>query len=164
MAQANACQPGLQPDTIIDQDMCFERRIQMNQAVIKTPIPVKILAVLLIFLGIFAGLGSLILWGQGFLFNFPGNIKLGTPIADFFINFPASVIAGVGLWRMRRYGYAASQFVAGIYIYASILIFADMFQGELPSSPEIWAPQALAVVIGLILVFYLWGLRNQFDG
>ena len=136
----------------------------MNQAAKKAPLLVKILAVLLILLGVFAGFGSLILWGQGFLFNFPGNIRLGTPIADFFINFPVSVIAGIGLWRMRRYGYAASQFVAGIYIYASVLIFVDMFQGELPSSPEIWAPQALAVVIGLILVFYLWRLRNQFEG
>ena len=130
----------------------------------KTPTSVKIIAVLLIILGLFAGFGSLILWGQGFLFNFPGDVKLATPIADFFINFPLSVIAGIGLLRMRKYGYAASQFVAGIYIYASVLIFVDMFQGELPSSPEIWAPQALAVVIGLILVFYLWQLRDRFVG
>lgn len=126
-----------------------------------TPIPVKIIAVLLIFLGLFAGLGSLLLWGQGFLFSFPGDVKLASPIADFFINFPVSVIAGIGLLGMRKYGYAASQFVAGIYIYASVLIFVDMFQGELPSSPEIWAPQALAVLIGLILVFYLWRLRDR---
>lgn len=134
------------------------------EAKMKTPIPVKILAVLLIVLGLFAGLGSLLLWGQGFLFTFPGDVKLATPIADFFINFPVSVIAGIGLLGMRKYGYAASQFVAGIYIYASILIFVDMFQGELPSGPEIWAPQALAVVIGLILVFYLWRLRDRFVG
>jgi hypothetical protein len=133
-------------------------------AKMKTPTPVKILAVLLIVLGLFAGLGSLLLWGQGFLFTFPGDVKLATPIADFFINFPVSVIAGIGLLGMRKYGYAASQFVAGIYIYASVLIFVEMFQGELPSGPEIWAPQALAVVIGLVLVFYLWRLRDRFVG
>ena len=134
------------------------------EAKMTTPTPVKILAVLLIVLGLFAGLGSLLLWGQGFLFTFPGDVKLATPIADFFINFPVSVIAGIGLLGMRKYGYAASQFVAGIYIYASVLIFVDMFQGELPSGPEIWAPQALAVAIGLTLVFYIWRLRDRFVG
>ncbi|MCB2209457.1 hypothetical protein KQH62_01070 [bacterium] len=129
----------------------------------KSPLIVRIFAVILILLGGFAGLGSLLLWGQGFLFNFPENIKLATPIADFLINFPVSVMAGVGLWRMRKFGYVAAQFVAGIYIYASVTIFVDMFQGHLPLSPEIWAPQAFAVVIGFLLVFVLWPLREQFE-
>ena len=130
----------------------------------KIPFPVKIISVVLIILGIFAGIGSLILWGQGFLFDFPKDVKLSTPVADFFINFPVSVIAGIGLWQMRKYGYIASQFAAGIYIYASVLIFADMVQGDLAATPEIWLPQGLAIAIGLILVFYLWTLRDQFTG
>lgn len=129
-----------------------------------TPWLVKTLALLLILFGIFAGIGSLFLWGQGFLFAFPRDIPLATPIADFFINFPASVLAGVGLWRMRRFGYVAAQFVAGFYLYASVLIFVEMFQGELPSSPEIWGPQGLAVLVGLALVVYLWPLRDRFLG
>ena len=129
-----------------------------------TPWLVKTLALLLILFGIFAGMGSLFLWGQGFLFAFPRDIPLATPIADFFINFPASVLAGVGLWRMRRFGYVAAQFVAGFYLYASVLIFVEMFQGELPSSPEIWGPQGLAVLVGLALVVYLWPLRDRFLG
>ena len=63
------------------------------------------------------------LWGQGFLFAFPADIPLASPMADFFINFPLSVLAGIGLWRMRQYGYVAAQIVAGFYIYASMLIF-----------------------------------------
>ena len=129
-----------------------------------TPWPVRTLALLLILFGIFAGMGSLFLWGQGFLFAFPRDIPLATPITDFFINFPASVLAGVGLWRMRRFGYVAAQFVAGFYLYASVLIFVEMFQGELPSSPEIWGPQGLAVLVGLALVVYLWPLRDRFLG
>ncbi len=128
----------------------------------KTPVWVKILAGLLILLGVFAGMGSLFLWGQGFLFAFPKGVKLASPIADFFINFPLSVIAGLGLWRMKMFGFIAAQFVAGFYIYASVLIFVDMFQGALPLSPEIWTPQLLAVVIALVLVFGLWPLQKQF--
>jgi hypothetical protein len=40
---------------------------------------VKLLAGLLIVLGIFAGAGSLLLWGQGFLFVFPTGIPLASP-------------------------------------------------------------------------------------
>ena len=128
------------------------------------PVLVKILGLLLILFGVFAGAGSLFLWGQGFLFAFPQDIPLATPIADFFINFPASILAGIGLWRMRRLGYVAAQFVAGFYIYASVLIFVEMFQGKLPLTPEIWAPQVLAVVVGLALVLILWPLRDRFQG
>jgi hypothetical protein len=130
----------------------------------KAPWLVKVLAVVLILFGILAGAGSLFLWGQSFLFAFPQDIPLATPIADFFVNFPASVLAGIGLWRMRRYGYVTAQFVAGFYLYASVLIFVAMFQGELPISPEIWAPQGLAVLVALALVLYLWPLRDRFVG
>ena len=102
--------------------------------------------------------------GQGFLFVFPQGIPLATPMADLFINFPASVAAGIGLWQMRQFGYIAAQFTARFYFYASVLIFVDMFQGDLPLSPEIWAPQSLAVLVGLALVVYLWPLRDRFEG
>ena len=130
----------------------------------KPSIWIKILAGLLILLGLFAGAGSLFMWGQGFLFTFPKDVKLASPMADFFINFPVSILAGIGLWRMRKFGYIAAQFAAGFYIYASVLIFVDMFQGALPATPEIWAPQTLAVLIGLVLVFGLWQVRDRFQG
>jgi len=127
-----------------------------------TPWVIKVFSIQLIVLGGFAGLGSLMLWGQGFLFAFPKDVPLASPMADFFINSPLSVLAGIGLWRMRQFGYVTAQIVAGFYIYASVLIFVDMFQGRLPSSPEIWGPQAYAVLMGLGLIFCLWPLRKQF--
>lgn len=127
-----------------------------------TPWVIKFFSIQLIVLGGFAGLGSLMLWGQGFLFAFPKDVPLASPMADFFINFPLSVLAGIGLWRMRQLGYITAQIVAGFYIYASMLIFVDMFQGRLPAGPEIWGPQAYAVLMGLGLIFCLWPLRKQF--
>ena len=135
----------------------------MSPEIQKPALWIKLLAGLLILLGLFAGAGSLFLWGQGFLFAFPKDVKLASPMADFFINFPASILAGIGLWRMKRYGYVTAQFVAGFYLYASVLIFVDMFQGALPATPEIWAPQTLAVLIGLVLVFGLWPVRDRFQ-
>ncbi len=136
----------------------------MSPDVQKPFIWIKILAVLLVLLGLFAGVGSLFLWGQGFLFALPKDVKLASPMADFFINFPTSILAGIGLWRMKKFGYVAAQFVAGFYIYASALIFVDMFQGAIPNTPEIWAPQLLAIVIGMVLVFGLWPVRDRFQG
>jgi hypothetical protein len=43
------------------------------------------------------------------------------------------------------------------------MIFVDMWQGGLPSVPEIWAPQSVAVIAALLLVFYLWPLRERFS-
>jgi hypothetical protein len=129
------------------------------------PLMVKVLAVILMLMGLFAGAGSLFLWGQGFLFAFPKDIPLAGPVADFFINFPASFLAGFWLWRMRRKGLWAAQFVAGFYLYASVMIFVEMAQGRLPAEAVIWLPQAFAVAVALVLIFYLWRVRDQFaDG
>ncbi len=129
----------------------------------KTPVMVKILSVLLILMGLFAGAGSMVLAGQGLLLAFPSDINLAGPMADFFINFPVSILAGMGLWQMRFYGYVAAQFVAGFYLYASVMIFVEMWQGGLPSGVEIWVPQSAAVLVALLLVFYLWPLRDRFS-
>lgn len=127
-----------------------------------TPRGVKILAVILFFFGLFALVGSLFLWGQGFILTFPGGVDLAYPTADILVNAPASILAAIGLWRMRRYGYVASQFVAGFYIYASVEIFVHVFQDGPPFAIEILLPQILAVLVALALVFCLWPLQDRF--
>jgi hypothetical protein len=125
-----------------------------------TPLPVKILAVLLFLFGLAALFGSLFMWGEGFILSTPGDYSFAIP--DIFINAPASIIAAIGLWTMRRYGFILSQFVAGIYLYASLKIFVMAAQGNLPATVEIILPQALAVLVALALIFYLWPLQDRF--
>jgi hypothetical protein len=127
------------------------------------PVPVKILAVLLFLFGQFAFLGSLFLWGQGFLFSFPEGVDLRFPMADLFVNAPASFIAALGLWGMRDFGYAAAYFVAGFYIYASVEIFVELFQSGPPFALEILIPQVMAVATAAALVLYLWRIRAYFN-
>lgn len=84
------------------------------------------------------------------------------PIADIVVNTPASVLAAVGLWRLRRYGYLAGYFVAGFYLYASVFILVEAF-AERPS--DFWAiviPQALAVLVAFALLIYLPRIRGHF--
>ena len=123
------------------------------------PWPVTALAILLLLFSLLAFLGSLFLWGEGFLLQFPEGVDIAFPITDILVNAPASLIAGIGLWKLRRYGYVASQFVAGFYSYASVEIFVHVAQGDLPNAMAIIAPQVLAVLvaiglaIGLLLAF-----------
>jgi len=130
---------------------------------LKTPLPVKILSVLLFLFGLFAFFGSVFLWGQGFILNFPVGVNLAFPIADILVNTPASIIAAVGLWKLKGYGYPAAQFVAGFYVYASVVIISEVAQGGSPYLLEIVLPQIAAVVVAFILVFYLWRVRDLFS-
>lgn len=134
----------------------------MTEQHLKSPIPVRILAILLFLFSLFAFFGSLFLWGEGFLFQFPEGVDYRSPVADILINAPASMVAAIGLWGMRRYGYVASQFVAGFYIYASVEIFVEIMQGDLPYSIEIVVPQVIAVAVAAVLVVYLWRIQEMF--
>jgi hypothetical protein len=128
----------------------------------KSPITVKILAVFLFLFGLLAFLGSVFLWGEGFILNSPADVDLAFPITDILVNAPASIAAAIGLWKMRQWGYVTSQFVAGFYVYASVEIFVHVAQAGPPYAVEIVVPQVLAVLVAIALVAYLWRIRGQF--
>jgi len=135
----------------------------MSEIKIISPLPIKVLSIMLFLFGIFAFVGSLFLWGEGFLPNFPEGVDYSFPIADILINTPANIIAAVGLWRLKRYGFVASQFCAGFYLYASVEIFVKVGQGDLPASLEIILPQVLAILVAISLIFYLWRVQDTFQ-
>lgn len=114
--------------------------------------------------GLFGGLailGSVFLWGAGFYFDFPPEVDLGLPTADLFINGPASIITGIGLWQMKKWGYVMGWFCAGFYLYASVEIFVWAFQeGNL--TPAILIPQTLAVTIAIGLMIISWKRQDYF--
>ncbi len=124
--------------------------------------PIKALSAVLFLFGLFAFFGSLFLWGEGFLFQFPEGVDLGFPITDILVNAPASILASTGLWQLKRWGYVASQFVAGFYVYASVEIFVMLIQQGPPYAPAIVVPQVLAILVALGLIFYLWRVQDIF--
>ncbi|MCK4830092.1 hypothetical protein KA005_80985 [bacterium] len=130
----------------------------------RIPILVRILAILLFLFSLFAFFGSLFMWGEGFLLQFPEGADYRFPITDILVTAPASMIAAIGLWGMRRYGYVVSQFVAGFYIYASVEIFVEVVQAGPPYVIEIIVPQIMAVAVAATLVVYSWRIREMFGG
>jgi hypothetical protein len=128
----------------------------------KFPAGVRVLAGVLLLFGLFAFFGSLFMWGEGFLLAFPPGVDYRFPITDILVNAPACIIAAIGLWRGRRYGYIAAQFTAGFFVYASVEIFVMVFQEPPPYPLEILIPQVFAVIVAGFLVIYLWPLQERF--
>ncbi|MEN8240349.1 MAG: hypothetical protein ABFS17_00375 [Chloroflexota bacterium] len=123
----------------------------------------KILGVVYALFGVFALLGSVFLWGQGFILNPPEGVDLAFPVADTLINAPASILTGIGFWRMRKWGFALAWFTAGFYLYASVEIFVHALQeGILTSALEITIPQVAAVLVALVTMVVTWKNREKF--
>lgn len=122
----------------------------------------RIISIILFLFGLFAFFGSLFMWGEGFLLSFPEGVDYAFPITDILVNAPASIIAAIGLWRLKRYGFVAAYFVAGFYLYASVEIFVRVFEGGPPFAVEILVPQILAVMVAITLLVYLWKKQDLF--
>ena len=118
----------------------------MKKSPINTPPLVKVLAILLFIFGLFAFFGSLYLWGEGFILDPPPDVDIAFPVTDILVNAPACLIAAFGLWKLKRFGYPASQFAAGFFIYASVYIFVEVIQVGPPYPLDIILPQVLAVL------------------
>jgi hypothetical protein len=134
----------------------------MNAERSSRPTGVSVLAIVLLLFSVFAFFGSLFMWGEGFLLSFPPGADYRFPVTDILVNAPASLIAAIGLWKMKQWGYVAAQFVAGFYVYGSVEIFVMVIQQGPPFPIEIVIPQVAAVIVAACLVFYLWPLRARF--
>ena len=134
----------------------------MSQPDQSIPLSIRILAVVLVLFGLLAFFGSMFLWGQGSILQAPEDVALAFPITDMVVNAPASVIAAIGLWRLKRFGYWAAFFCAGFYIYASVYIFVEVAQAGPPYAVEILVPQVLAVLAAIALLILPERYRERF--
>lgn len=100
--------------------------------------------------------------GEGFYFSFPKEVDLALPSADFFINGPASILTGVELWKMRKWGYAMAWFTSGFYLYASVEIFVWSWQ-ESNMTLSILLPQFLAVIVAFAMMRTCWRWKDHFS-
>jgi hypothetical protein len=136
----------------------------MDETRLKSFAIFNVLDIVYFLFGIFTLFGSIFLWGKGFILSPPKSVDLAFPIADTLINAPASIITGIGLWRMKKWGYAAAWFTSGLYLYASTEIFVHAWQnGVLTSALEITNPQTMAVLVAVVTMVLIWRKRESFS-
>ncbi|MFN2218802.1 MAG: hypothetical protein ACK2UA_09365 [Anaerolineae bacterium] len=135
----------------------------MSQPAQTAPWSIRALAIVLVLFGLLAFFGSAFLWGQGFILRPPEGIGLAFPITDMVVNAPASIVAAIGLWQLKRFGHRAAYFVAGFYIYASVYIFVEVAQGGPPYAVEILVPQVFAVLAAVALLILPERYRERFS-
>jgi uncharacterized membrane protein (DUF2068 family) len=137
----------------------------MSEASESTPVAIKVLAVVLFVLGVFAFVGSVTMWGEGFILSFPEGVDYAFPVTDILVNTTLSIAAAVGLWRLKRYGYVAGLMVAGFYLYASVYIVTEAVQDSPMPTGEFMAlvvPMVLATLTAIALVVTLWREEARF--
>ena len=71
------------------------------------------------------------------------------------------LICIIGLYKMKFWGYIATQIEMGIWIYTSIVsLITTIINGFNDIFVLFWGPVYLLVAI--IVIFYTWKIRNQF--
>lgn len=99
--------------------------------------------------GIFAFIGSIYTWGNGFLFTTPNGTDVSVYIADFLITFPLSILAGIGIWNNKHWGLYLGWITSGVYIYGSILVYAMVFQQGTPYALHLMIPPIFGISISI---------------
>jgi hypothetical protein len=104
--------------------------------------------------GVFAIVGSLFSWGNGWLFS---NFKLSTgliPLSDLIITGPISIATAFGLWHKKDWGMYIGLVTSGIYIFGSVQVFVSLLWNGSPYPIQLIIPPIAGLSIAISFVFY----------
>ena len=116
----------------------------------------KILSFSLYATGIFALLGALYTWGDGFLFSASPETDISIFLADLLITAPISFVAGYGIGNQKKWGILAGWMIAGIYIYGSMLVYISVLQQNPPYPVDLIIPPIFGMVLSLGILIWSW--------
>ena len=120
----------------------------------------RVYAWLFISTGIFALIGSLYTWGEGFLFAQDDVTKSLIPLADLIVSAPFSLIAGVGLWRKKTWGIIFGLLTSGVYFFGSVQVYIMIFSKGYPYPMQMFIPPIFG--LGIASGFLIWVSKNQY--
>ncbi len=109
--------------------------------------------------GLFAIVGSLFCWGEGWLFN-QFNLSNGLiPLADLILTTPLSLIAAYGLWFKKVWGVYIGLLTSGIYIFGSVLVFITVIWKGSPYPVQLIIPPVAGLLIAIS--FFTLAVKNN---
>lgn len=123
----------------------------MNQ-IVKTS---KLFSWLFLSTGIFAIVGALYTWGDGPIYNQMDLLIVLVPWADLLITGPLSLLAALGVWKMRSWGFTLGLMVCGIYLFGSALVYITLIWNGAPYPPELVYPPILGIGFGITYPIWL---------
>lgn len=126
----------------------------MNQTVKNS----KFFSWLFLSTGIFAIVGALYTWGIGPIYHQKDLLVVLIPWADLLITGPLSLLAALGVWKMRSWGYLVGLMVCGIYLFGSALVYISLIWNGSPYPPELAYPPILGICFSI--AFPIWVLKN----
>lgn len=119
----------------------------------------RLFAWLFLSTGVFALVGALFTWGEGWLFYQKDLMISLIPLADLIFTVPLSLFAGYGIGAKKNWGIALGLVTSGVYMFGSVQVYIMVF-GKAPPYPlQLVIPPLFGFGIGLC--FLIWVLKNR---
>ncbi|MEL6672855.1 MAG: hypothetical protein AAFR61_11710 [Bacteroidota bacterium] len=125
----------------------------------KTP---HLFALFFLLTGIFAMVGGIFTWGEGWVFSQAEGLAVLIPLADVLCAGPVSLLAALGLFRNKKWGLSLGLLGSGMYLFGSVQVYILIAWGSLPLRWEIFLPPVVG--LSFCLVFVRWVLLQPASG
>lgn len=119
----------------------------------------RVFAILFGLTGIFAIVGGMFSWGEGWILDHFQYIDATIPALDLLLTGPFSIMTAWGLQQHKPWGYTLGLITVGIYLFGSAEVYVMMIQGLLPVKWTLVLPPVLG--IGLAGTFIKWEIKQQ---
>lgn len=115
----------------------------------------KILSISLYLTGIFAIVGSLYTWGDGWIFTAPDGTDFQLYITDMLVTAPATIISGIGFQKLKKWVIVSGIFTSGILIYGSALVYVDVILNGAPYLLKLILPPIFGIGLSIAIIYWV---------
>lgn len=119
----------------------------------------RLFAWLFLSTGIFALVGALFTWGEGWLFYQKDLTISLILLADLICTVPLSLLASYGIWAKKNWGIHLGLVTSGVYMFGSVQVYIMIFWKAPPYPLQLVFPPLFGFGIGLC--FLIWVLINR---
>ncbi len=120
--------------------------------------PTIIFALLFLSTGVFAIVGALFTWGEGWLFAQKYGCARLIPMADLMVAGPISLAAAFGIFLKKHWGIAFGLMASGIYIFGSALVYIQIIEQGQPYPLRLVVPPIFGM--GIAVGFLVWVVKK----
>lgn len=110
--------------------------------------------------GVFAIVGALFSWGEGWLFSQERLLTVLLPAADLLVAGPLSLLAGRGMLLDRRSRVIFGLMASGVYLFGSVLVYVLVFWQGPPYPMRLVIPPIFGVSFSFVFLRWVFKVVN----